>query len=148
MSTKSFLGVLLMTALLVLYLWAAAYQGYVMITTGQPVAIIMGVALIVLPLVGGWALFRELSFGFASAKLVKLLQAEGPLPGDDLDHTPSGKAVRAEAEKEFSTFASEAEHNPTSWQAWMKLGIAYDNSGDRKRARAAVRQAISLYKSS
>lgn len=137
-----------MAALLALYLWAAAYQGILMISTGQTIAIIMGIALIVLPLVGAWALYRELKFGFDSAKLVKLLQSEGPLPGDDLDHTPSGRAVREEADKEFALYSQLAEENPEMWQAWMKLGIAYDNSGDRKRARAAVRTAISLYNAS
>lgn len=55
-----------MAVLLALYLWAAAYQGVVMISTGVPVAIVMGVALIVLPVVGAWALWREISFGINS----------------------------------------------------------------------------------
>jgi len=56
---RAILGAVLMSALLALYLWAAAYQGVVMISTGVPVAIVMGVALIVLPVVGAWALTGE-----------------------------------------------------------------------------------------
>jgi hypothetical protein len=136
-----------MAVLLALYLWAAAYQGVVMISTGVPVAIVMGLALIVLPVVGAWALWREIAFGINSTKLVNIIQAEGSLPGDDVPHRPSGKPVRADADKEFPTYAAAVEETPESWRAWCRLGLAYDASGDRKRARAAIRTAIALHKS-
>lgn len=135
-----------MAGLLALYLWAALYQGIVMIGTGVPVAIVMGVALIVLPVVGAWALWRELAFGFASAKLVKILREQGPLPGDDIDHLPSGRPVRTQADEEFPRYAQAVEKDPESWRAWFELGMAYDASGDRKRAREAIRTAIKLHK--
>ena len=31
-----------------------------------------------------------------------------------------------------------------SWRAWLRLGLAYDASADRKRARWATREAIKL----
>ena len=136
-----------MAALLALYLWAAAYQGVVMIGTGVPVAIVMGIALIVLPLVGAWALWREIAFGINSTKLVNILESEGSLPGDDLPHRPSGKPVRADADKEFPVYAAAVDAEPESWRAWCRLGLAYDASGDRKRARTAIRRAIALHKS-
>ncbi len=136
-----------MAALLALYLWAAAYQGVVMIGTGVPVAIVMGIALIVLPVVGAWALWREIAFGINSTKLVNILESEGSLPGDDLPHRPSGKPVRADADKEFPVYAAAVDAQPESWRAWCRLGLAYDASGDRKRARTASRKAIALHKS-
>jgi hypothetical protein len=135
-----------MAALLALYLWAAAYQGVVMIGTGVPVAIVMGVALIVLPVVGAWALWREIAFGINSTKLVNILESEGSLPGDDLPHRPSGKPVRSDADKEFPVYAAAVDTQPESWRAWCRLGLAYDASGDRKRARTAIRKAIALHK--
>jgi len=36
------------------------------------------------------------------------------------------------------------EAHPDDWRAWYRLGLAYDASGDRRRARGAVRQAIQL----
>lgn len=135
-----------MAALLALYLWAAAYQGVVMMATGVPVAIAMGIALIVLPVVGAWALWREIAFGISSTKLVNILEAEGSLPGDDLPHRPSGKPIRSDADKEFPHYAIAVEAEPESWRAWCRLGLAYDASGDRKRARSAIRQAIALHK--
>ncbi len=135
-----------MAGLLALYLWAALYQGIVMIGTGVPVAIVMGVALIVLPVVGAWALWRELAFGFTTAKLVKILREHGPLPGDDIEHLPSGRPVRDQADEEFPRYARAVEEKPESWRAWFEVGMAYDASGDRKRARGAIRRAIALYK--
>lgn len=143
--SRALLSALLMAALLGLYLWAALYQGIVMISTGVPVAIVMGVALIVLPLAGGWGLWRELAFGAASTKLGKQLEAEG-LAEENLPHRPSGRPIREDADKAFPRFAEEVELNPESWRAWFRLGVAYDASGDRKRARAAIRQAIALNK--
>ncbi|AXE54274.1 hypothetical protein AURUGA1_00567 [Aurantimicrobium sp. MWH-Uga1] len=135
-----------MAALLVLYLWAAFYQGIILISTGVPVAVVMGYALIVLPLVGAWGLWRELAFGFTTSKLVKILQAEGALPGEEIRHRPSGRPLREDADKEFPRYAAAVEKDPESWRAWFELGMAYDASGDRKRARHAIRTAISLHK--
>jgi Flp pilus assembly protein TadD len=36
------------------------------------------------------------------------------------------------------------EQDPASWRAWFRLGLAYDASGDRRRARGAIRRAIAL----
>jgi hypothetical protein len=143
---RSFMGALLMAGLLALYLWAAGYQGYIMIISGQPIVVVMGVALLVLPLVGAWALWRELSFGFRSAALTRELAALGQLPVDDLPHSPSGRPDRAAADAEFPRYAAEVEADPQSWVAWFRLGLAYDASGDRRRARAAIRRSIALHR--
>jgi hypothetical protein len=107
---------------------------------------VMGAALIVLPIVGAWALWREIAFGMYSTKLVNVLESEGALPGDDLPHRPSGRPIRADADKEFPAYAAAVDAAPKSWRAWCRLGLAYDASGDRKRARAAIRSAIALHK--
>jgi len=46
----------------------------------------------------------------------------------------------------FPEFAAALQANPESWQAWLRLGLAYDACGDRRRARWAVRRAIALAK--
>lgn len=139
-------GALLMAGLLALYLWATAYQAWVMIESGQPIAVVMGIALFVLPVVGLWALVRELMFGFRSASLGKQLAAEGALPFSDVEHTASGRVDRTVADAAFPTYAEAVDAEPESWRAWFRLGIAYDAAGDRKRARASIRQAIALAK--
>lgn len=139
-------GALLMAGLLALYLWATAYQAWVLLMSGQPIAVAMGIALFVLPIVGLWALVRELMFGFRSASLGKKLSSEGPMPFSDVDHTASGRVDRAVADAAFPAFAAAVDAEPESWRAWFKLGMAYDAAGDRKRARASIRQAIALAK--
>lgn len=144
--TRAVIGSAFMAVLLVLYLWVAGYQAFVMMSTGNGLVITMGVALLVLPVIGAWALIRELSFGIRSGSLIKRLASENALPEDNLEHRPSGRTIRESADEEFPLYAAEVEAAPESWRAWMRLGLAYDASGDRKRARAAVRTSIALSK--
>lgn len=140
-------GALLMAALLALYLALVGWRAVQFIATGEPVAVAMGVALIVLPIIAAWALWRELAFGVRSQALVKRLEAEGGLDLE-LPLLPSGRPDRAAAGAEFGRFKAAAEAEPESWRAWLRLGLAYDAAGDRRRARQAVRQAIQLDRAS
>jgi tetratricopeptide (TPR) repeat protein len=139
-------GALVMAALLVLYLALVGWRAVQFVQTGEPVAVIMGVALIVLPVIAAWALWRELAFGVRSQALVRRLDAE-----DGLDlgipALPSGRPDRAAADAAFPAFREAAEADAGSWRAWMRLGLAYDAAGDRRRARSAVRRAIELERS-
>lgn len=145
---RAIAGSVFMAILLVLYMWVAGYQAFVMMSSGNAIVITMGIALVILPIVGVWALVRELAFGIRSGALIKRLEREGGLPEDTLPHLPSGRTVREAADEEFPAFAQAVDAEPESWRAWLRLGLAYDASGDRKRARWAVRQAITFSKSS
>ncbi len=136
-------GALIMAALLALYVALVGWRAVQFIATGEPVAIAMGVALIVLPVIALWALWRELAFGIRSQALVKRLDAEGGLDLG-LPLLPSGRPERAAADASFDRFRAAVESEPDSWRAWLRLGLAYDASGDRRRARQAVRRAIEL----
>lgn len=133
-----------MAVLLALYLVLVADRSVRLVATGEPVAIGLGVALIVLPLIAAWALMRELLFGIRTERLVKDLEAEDGLPQDELPKRPSGRPDRAAADAEFDRYRAEVDAEPESWRAWFRLGLAYDASGDRRRARAALRRAIAL----
>lgn len=138
------IGVTIMSILLVLYFGFAGVRAVALIASGTPVAITMGIALIVLPLIGVWALARELRFGAAATALVDRLDAEDLLPDDLGVATASGRPDRGSADAAFPRYRAEAEEAPDSWRAWARLGLVYDACGDRKRARAAIRRAISL----
>jgi hypothetical protein len=133
-----------MAALLVVYLLFVAQYALILIGTGILVAQVMGVALIVLPFIGGWFLFSELRFVLRAEKLLAILRAEDGLPVDDLPRLPSGRADPVAADKQFPIYQAEVESDPESWRAWFRLGLAYDASGDRRRARWATREAIRL----
>ena len=144
MSAK--VGALVMAALLVLYLALVGSRAVQFVQTGEPVAIAMGVALLVLPIIAAWALWRELAFGLRSQALVRRLEEEGSLDLG-IPSLPSGRPERAVADAAFPAFRAAAEAEPESWRAWLRLGLAYDAAGDRRRARSAVRRAIELERS-
>ena len=135
---------LVMAALLVLYLVVVAQYALILLDAGEPVATAMGVALLVLPLIGAWVLAVELLFAFRAERLLGVMRAEGGLPVDDLPRLPSGRPDPDAADLQFPAYQAEVEASPDSWRAWFRLSLAYDASGDRKRARWAMREAIRL----
>jgi hypothetical protein len=133
-----------MAALLALYLVLVGVRAVLFLGTGQPLGIGIGVALLVLPVLGAWALVRELLFGARATRLARELGAEGGLPADDLPRRPSGRVDREAAAAVFDRYADAVQRDEGDWRAWLRLGLVYDASGDRRRARAAVRRAIAL----
>ena len=138
------LGVIVMTAALALYIALVGQRAYLLLTSGEPIAIAMGVALVLLPILGAWGLWRELRFGSRAQALARRLEAEGGLPADEIDVRQSGRPDRAQADALFPAYRADVEAHPGDWRAWFRLGLAYDGAGDRRRARQAVRTAIAL----
>lgn len=137
-----------MAALLALYVWLVAGRAVALLASGielgEPVAITMGAAMIVLPLIGLWALGRELWFGWRADRLAARLEADGLLPDDEVELAPSGRPKRSEADRLFESCREAAEAAPDDWRAWFRLSVVYDAAGDRRRARQAARTAIRL----
>lgn len=144
---KGRFAAILMAVLLAVYLVLVANRAIMLMATGVPVAVSMGIALMVLPLIAAWALAQELLFGVRSQELVRVLENEGGLPADNLPTRPSGRPIREAADEMFPKYKDEVDVAPTSWRAWYRLGLAYDASGDRRRARQAIRCAIQLHQS-
>ena len=137
------IGVVIMAALLALYIVLVGQRAWLLIASGDPIGVTMGIALIVLPVIAAWAIWRELAFGMRSQAIVQRLDEEGGLDLG-LPLLPSGRPERAAAAAAFDGFRADAEADPESWRAWLRLGLAYDAAGDRRRARRAVRKAIEL----
>ncbi|MGI6878633.1 hypothetical protein [Microbacterium sp. gxy059] len=144
------IGVALMAVLLALYIWLAGGRAVALLTAGidlgQPIPVVMGVAMLVLPAIGVWALGRELWFGWRADRLAKRLGEEGLLPSEDVRLTPSGRVARADADALFPSYREAVETEPDDWRAWFRLSVVYDAAGDRRRAREAARTAIRLEK--
>jgi hypothetical protein len=138
------IGVAVMAVLLLVYIVLVGQRAWLLLVSGEPVGVVMGAALIVLPLVAVWALGRELWFGVRAEQIARRLEAEGGLPQDDVAVRPSGRVMRDDGDAVFPAYKAEVEAAPESWQAWYRLALAYDAAGDRRRARAAVRTAIRL----
>ena len=138
------IGVAVMAAVLALYIVLVAQRAWLLVASGDPVGIAMGAALVILPIIAAWAIGREIWFGARAAAVGRRLAAEGALPEEQLAVRPSGRVLREEADAVFPTYREAVEAAPEDWRAWYRLGLAYDGSGDRRRARAAVRTAIRL----
>jgi hypothetical protein len=145
---KHRLGAIVMAVLLVIYLAIVVQRSFLLFESGNGVGVVMGAALIILPLIAAWAIVREVLFGVRTERLVRILDAEGNLPVEELPHRASGRPLREAADAEFPKYRAEVEAEPQSWRAWFRLGLAYDASGDRRRARHALREAIRLYRAS
>lgn len=138
------IAVAVMAVALVAYIVLVGQRAVLLVASGDPIGIAMGVALIVIPLIAAWALGRELWFGVRAQQLGTRLERDGALPEDEVAVRPSGRVLREEGDAVFPAYRAEAEAHPEDWRAWYRLGLAYDAAGDRRRAREAVRTAIKL----
>lgn len=138
------IGVAVMAVLLALYIALVAQRAWLLLISGEPVGIAMGVGLVILPALAVWALGRELWFGVRAERLGRRLESEGGLPEETVAVRPSGRVVREDGDAVFPAYRADVEAHPDDWRAWYRLGLAYDAAGDRRRARAAVRKAIEL----
>ncbi|MEU3332325.1 hypothetical protein ACF046_09845 [Glutamicibacter creatinolyticus] len=142
MKTKIWVGGILL--LFVLYLLMAFNQAVRFLSTDEPVAKLLGVAILVIPALGVWILIREILFGLRTQKMGQQLADTGGLP-EELPRMPSGRFVREAADADFENHKRDVEEHPESWQSWYRLALAYDASGDRKRARTSMRTAINFW---
>lgn len=124
------------------YLLLAGLRAWALVRTGEPGLVLFGLAVVILPAVGAWALYRELAFGRRTQELGRQLGEEGGLPADDLPRTASGRVEREAADERFAEYERAVAAAPEDWRAWYRLAIGYDDARDRKRARAAMREAI------
>jgi tetratricopeptide (TPR) repeat protein len=137
--------VALLVAVLAVYFWLITRTSLSMIGSGRPVAIGLGIGILLLPLVGAVLVGFELRFGFRTQHLARRLLDEDAMPEEpQLPLRPSGRVDREAADAYFETVRGEVEGEPGEWRGWYKLAVAYNLAGDRKRAREAMRQAIRL----
>ncbi|WUD72855.1 hypothetical protein OG937_14705 [Streptomyces sp. NBC_00510] len=133
-----------LAAVLVVYFVLAGARGVWLIQDGRPVTVVLGVAVLVLPLVGVWFLVRTTQFARNADRLARELEAEGGLPEDELVRTPSGRVDRASADAVFARRKAETEAAPEDWRSWFRLAVAYHDARDTPRARKAMQRAIAL----
>ncbi len=117
-----------------------------MIASARVAAVGLGLALLIMPLIGLWAMIATLRAGFAHQKLARLIAADGmELDTSALPRRPSGRIERDAADALFATVRTEVEADPDDWRRWYRLARAYDYAGDRRRAREAMKTALELH---
>ena len=134
-----------MCAAMVVYFVLLGRTAITLLGTGTPVAVALGIGVLIMPIVGAWAMVATLRAGFAHQKLARLAVENGmELDVSDLPRTPGGRIDREAADSLFNTVRAELEADPDNWQRWYRLARAYDYAGDRGRARETMRKAVSM----
>ncbi|MFJ9034637.1 hypothetical protein ACIRQP_40595 [Streptomyces sp. NPDC102274] len=131
-------------AVLVVYFVLVGSRGVLLIEHGTALTITFGVAVLVLPLIGIWFLWKNTQFVARANRLAAELDAEGGLPVDTLIRTAGGRIDRDSADAVFAERRAETEDAPDDWRCWFRLAIAYHDARDTPRARKAMQRAIAL----
>ncbi|WP_019137498.1 hypothetical protein [Cellulomonas massiliensis] len=139
-------GAVALTALLALYVWLVAVRAVALVRTGEPVAVVMGVALLVLPLLVVGLIVREWLLAVEVQRMADELAAADELPVDDLPRSPGGRIDRAAARAAFEGARERVDAAPDDWRVWYHVAFAYDAAGDRSRARESLRRAARLHR--
>ena len=139
------LTIAFMCGALLVYIVLLGRSAVLMISSGRAVAVVLGAALLILPVIGLWAMIATLRAGFAHQKLARLAAEDGmELDVSALPRRPSGRIDRDAADALFDTVRTELDTDPHDWRRWYRLARAYDYAGDRGRAREAMKKAVEL----
>ncbi|NUS28135.1 MAG: hypothetical protein HOV92_28465 [Streptomyces sp.] len=132
-------------AVLVFYFVLVGSRGVMLIQSGTLITVTFGVAVLILPVIGLWFLWKNTEFVRKANRLAAELEAEGGLPVDELRRLPSGRIDRDSADEVFARRKAETEDAPQDWRSWFRLAVAYHDARDTPRARKAMQRAIALH---
>ncbi|OAH14373.1 tetratricopeptide repeat protein [Streptomyces jeddahensis] len=132
-------------AVLVVYFVLVGSRGVLLIQQGTALTVTFGVAVLILPVIGLWFLWKNTQFVQKANRLAAELDAEGGLPVDELARTPGGRIDRDSADAVFLKRKAETEDSPDDWRCWFRLAVAYHDARDTPRARKAMQRAIALH---
>jgi len=141
-ATMAWLAVIVFLTLL--YAFELLQRALVLLRDGSAVAIVMGLAILVLPPFALAFVIIEIRFGLRAANLQRQVDQAGI--AFDYELRPSGRAKKESAEVGFERFKALVEENEENHLYWFLLADAYDKMGDRARARRAARKAFLLAK--
>ena len=136
---------LVTAAVLVFYFVLVGSRGVLLIKTGTLLTVTFGVAVLILPVIGLWFLWKNTQFVRRANALAAELDAEGGLPVDELKRTPSGRVDRESADAVFALRKAETEDSPGDWRTWFRLAVSYHDARDTPRTRKAMQRAIALH---
>jgi hypothetical protein len=134
---------------LVVYVVLLGRAALILITSGEVAPIGLGLAILILPVIGIWVMVATLKAGLAHQRLSRLARDRGmELDVSALPRRPSGRFERDAADALFATVRTELEADRDNWVRWYRLARAYDYAGDRGRARETMKKAVAMEESS
>ncbi|MEU2158531.1 tetratricopeptide repeat protein [Streptomyces sp. NPDC019396] len=132
-------------AVLVVYFVLVGSRGVLLLRHGTVLTVTFGVAVLILPVIGLWFLWKNTRFVQKANALAAELDGEGGLPVDELVRTAGGRIDRDSADAVFAKRRAETEDSPEDWRCWFRLAVAYHDARDTPRARKAMQRAIALH---
>jgi hypothetical protein len=137
-----------MCVALVVYFVLLGRAAVILISSGEVAPIGLGLAILILPVIGVWVLVATLRAGLAHQRLARLAREGGmELDVSELPRRRSGRFEREAADALFEKVRSELEADPDNWLHWYRLARAYDYAGDRGRARETMKKAVLMEES-
>lgn len=119
-----------MTRLLALYVWLVAVRATALVTSGEPVGVVLGMlAFWVLPLLVVGLVARE--WRLAVDDGWRRARRRRRAPVDTLPRSPGGRIDRAAARDAFEDARAVVDTAPEDWRSWYHLAFAYDAAGAR-----------------
>lgn len=129
-----------MVVLTAIYAWGLGWIAVGFARAGGLVGwgLALGVAILLALTV--WVTWREVLFGMAAARLGRAYAPARNGAGEEEPLAPR---------QEFERAREDLEHGAADdWRAWYRVGLAYDALRDRRHARASIRRAIDLERTS
>ncbi|QLY29686.1 hypothetical protein [Nocardia huaxiensis] len=130
---------------LVFYFFLLGRIALSLIGKGSIPAVVLGIGILILPIVGVWVVASSVRAAFAHQHLARRAHDEGfEVDVSDLPRRPSGRLERAAADELFEKVKQEFEADPDNWRTNYRAARAYDHAGDRTRAREMMGRAVEL----
>jgi hypothetical protein len=127
---------LILTAILLVYLGFTVLRGLDFLSVDDPAVQALGIAVLILPILGAILIYREIKFGKLSYLMGQTI-SDNYLPTNDLTD---------EQKRDYLDLAIErAKSQMENWQAWYSVALAYDLLKERKLAREAMKYSVELY---
>ena len=128
----------ILSAVLAVYLGFAFSRGLDLVKTDSAAVKLLGLCVLVLPVLGGWLVIREVRFGFKSTNMGQQV-AEGLLPSREI------KPRSPQADEYLAGAVARTKDAQDLWQNWFCVALGYDLVGERKLARESMQYAVELF---
>jgi hypothetical protein len=127
---------LILTSILCVYLLFAALRGIDLLRVDDPAVQGLGIAVLILPIIGIILVIREIRFGKLSYTMGQLV-TEALLPKNGL----------SEEEKQhyLDQIIEKTKTDLENWQYWYCVALGYDLTNERKLARESMQHSVELY---
>ena len=117
-------------AVLVFYFVLVGSRGVMLIQSGTLLTVTFGVAVLILPVIGVWFLWKNTQFVRRANGLAAELDAEGGLPVDELRRTPGGRDRPRLGRRGLRQAQGRGRGRPGDWRSWFRLAVAYHDARD------------------